>query len=177
VRIDVLDHGYVELVGYMGGDLNVVNAARCSFGKNKLELDDSDFKLIKYLADNRHYSPFRHTQLQFLVKAPEFVMRQWYKHVVGISFSEGREVDHAWNELSMRYTNMADADFYTPETFRSQSKSNKQSSNDDSINPVVGTVWKPDPETLTMSGPREMLADELVKDMVASAKCAYESLI
>ena len=59
------------------------------------------------------------------MKAPEFVMRQWYKHVVGIeTTSNSSTKDHAWNEISGRYVEVED--FYTPEVFRKQSEDNKQ---------------------------------------------------
>lgn len=128
MKIDVLDKGFVELRDKMGGDLTVINSARVSFGKQKTELTDGDRKLIKYLADNKHMSPFRHVQLQFHLKAPEFVMRQWYKHVVGIAYGD-RCVDHAWNEISGRYTE--NHEYYTPKVWRSQSKDNKQASTDE----------------------------------------------
>ena len=82
--VSVLDHGFVELIDSMGTDLTVVNSARVSFGKRKTSLSDGDKKLIRYLAEHKHWSPFRHVQLQFHCKVPEFVARQWYKHVVGI---------------------------------------------------------------------------------------------
>jgi thymidylate synthase (FAD) len=132
--ITVLDHGFVELIDALGNDLTVVNSARVSFGKRKTELDAGDEKLIKYLAQHKHWSPFRHVQLQFHCKVPEFVARQWYKHVVGIAYSEGATNDHAWNEISLRYVDAGDFDFYTPlEGFRKQSASNKQASTDELI--------------------------------------------
>ncbi len=127
-HIDVLDHGFVELVDALGSDLTVVNSARVSFGKRKTELSEGDKKLIKFLADHKHWSPFRHVQLQFHCKVPEFVARQWYKHVVGIAYSEMPTVDHAWNEVSLRYVNASEFDFYTPDGFRTQSDDNKQAS-------------------------------------------------
>ncbi len=75
--VNVLDKGFVELVDVLGTDLTVVNTARCSFGKRKTELDESDVKLINYLAKHQHWSPFRHVQLQFHCKVPEFIARQW----------------------------------------------------------------------------------------------------
>lgn len=133
-RIDVLDHGFVELVDSMGSDLTVVNAARVSFGNRKYELDDKDVKLINYLAKHKHWSPFRHVQFQFHIKAPEIVLRQHYKHVVGIRTTEGTgyvENDHAWNELSLRYVRADELDFYIPEKFRLQSADNKQGSTEE----------------------------------------------
>ena len=87
---EVLGRGFVELVDTLGSDLTVVNSARVSFGKRKDVFDNSDRRLVKYLAKYKHFSPFRHIQAQFHIKAPEFVMRQWYKHVVGIETSSKR---------------------------------------------------------------------------------------
>ena len=122
---EVLDKGFVELVDTLGSDLTVVNSARVSFGKRKDVFDNSDRRLVKYLAKYKHFSPFRHIQAQFHIKAPEFVMRQWYKHVVGIETSSNSSVkDHAWNEISGRYVEVED--YYTPSVFRQQSEDNKQ---------------------------------------------------
>jgi len=125
----VLDKGFIEVVDKLGNDLTVVNSARVSFGKRKDKLDSSDEKLIKYLIENKHYSPFRHVMVQFHLKAPEFVMRQWYKHVVGIETTSSHPTkDHAWNEISGRYVEIDEKNYYSPQTWRSQSKDNKQAS-------------------------------------------------
>lgn len=125
----ILDKGFIEVIDHLGTDLTVVNSARVSFGKKKEILDDSDVKLMKYLKDNKHYSPFRHVMVQFHIKAPEFVMRQWYKHVVGIETTSSYPTkDHAWNEISGRYTKMSETDYYTPQEWRTQSENNKQAS-------------------------------------------------
>nr|AIA15908.1 Thymidylate synthase complementing protein [uncultured bacterium] len=138
--MQVLDHGFVELIDTLGSDLTVVNAARVSFGKRKTEMSPGDKKLIKYLADHQHWSPFRHVQLQFHCKVPEFVARQWYKHVVGIAYTEGSAVDHAWNEISLRYVDASEFDFYVPEKFRKQSEDNKQASLDEWVDDPAGTL-------------------------------------
>jgi thymidylate synthase (FAD) len=117
-EIPVLDKGFVKLVDHMGSDLSVVNAARVSFGKRKEEFDDSDAKLVRYLAKHEHTSPFRHTALTLHVKAPIFVFRQWMKHRIGSEF----------NEISGRYVVFPEDEFYVPEVFRQQSKDNKQGS-------------------------------------------------
>ena len=104
MKSQVLDKGFIEVVDSLGNDLTVVNSARVSFGKRKKKWDKSDERLVRYLAKYKHYSPFRHLQVQFHIKAPEFVMRQWYKHVVGIeTTSSSSTKDHAWNEISGRY--------------------------------------------------------------------------
>jgi thymidylate synthase (FAD) len=82
------EQGFIALLDHMGDDRTVVNAARVSFGKRITEFDaDKDSKLLDYLAANKHMSPFRHPQLSFHLKAPEAVMRQAYKHVVGIGWT------------------------------------------------------------------------------------------
>jgi len=127
IKSDVLDKGFIEVVDSLGSDLTVVNSARVSFGKRKEKFDKSDERLVRYLAKYKHYSPFRHLQVQFHIKAPEFVMRQWYKHVVGIeTTSNSSAKDHAWNEISGRYVPVED--FYYPSVWRKQSDDNKQAS-------------------------------------------------
>jgi thymidylate synthase (FAD) len=117
-EIPVLDRGFVRLIDHMGSDLSIVNAARVSFGKRKQVFDETDGKLISYLADHEHTSPFRHTALTFHVKAPIFVFRQWMKHRIASEF----------NELSGRYVEFPEDEFFVPETFRRQAKINKQGS-------------------------------------------------
>ena len=115
LKIDVLDKGFVEVVDSLGSDLTVVNSVRVSFGKRKKKWDKSDEKLVNYLAKHKHYSPFRHLQIQFHIKAPEFVMRQWYKHIVGIeTTSNSSTKDHAWNEISGRYVQYQDWGDHNP---------------------------------------------------------------
>ena len=127
LRSKVLDKGFIEVVDSLGNDLTVVNSARVSFGKRKTVWNASDRRLVKYLAKHKHYSPFRHLQVQFHIKAPEFVMRQWYKHVVGIeTTSNSSTKDHAWNEISGRYVEVED--YYIPNVWRKQSEDNKQAS-------------------------------------------------
>jgi thymidylate synthase (FAD) len=117
-EFSVLDRGFVRLIDHMGSDLSVVNAARVSFGKRKEVFDEADGKLIGYLAEHDHTSPFRHTALTFHVKAPIFVFRQWMKHRIASEF----------NEISGRYVEFQEDEFYLPATFRRQAKVNKQGS-------------------------------------------------
>ena len=82
----------VTYIDHMGSDLSVVNAARVSFGKksgwanfksgdaHRGVLHDKDRKLIHYLAEHKHLSPFGHCFASFHVKAPVFVVRQLGKH-------------------------------------------------------------------------------------------------
>ena len=112
----------VALIDQMGDDLSVVNAARVSFDKVHLEIEPSDEKLIKYLADHNHWSPFAHTSLQFHIRAPIFVARQLAKHQVGL----------VWNEVSRRYVSDT-PDTWKPEMWRKAADDKKQGSMDEPI--------------------------------------------
>ena len=146
MKREILDKGFIQVIDKLGNDLTVVNSARVSFVKRKEKFDESDRKLVKYLAKHKHWSPFRHLMVQFHVKAPEFVMRQWYKHVVGIeTTSTSSAKDHAWNEISGRYVPVTD--FYSPNNWRRQSEDNKQASegsidNQDAANNVFTEVMQ-----------------------------------
>lgn len=117
--------GKVELVQHMGEDITIVNSARVSFGVHKSELDEKDKKLIKYLINHRHTSTLEHNIATFRIKVPLFVRSQHHRHRTW-----------SYNEISRRYTDL-NMEFYEPETFRTQHKSNRQSSNNDEINPEV----------------------------------------
>lgn len=138
-KIDVLDKGFVALVDHMGSDLTVVNAARVSFRKRSdwdvdcdcrgvvancmcpRRLSEKDSKLIQFLADHRHDTPFCHPQVQLHMKMPIFVARQWMRSGVGIRISEPAdgclEVDMAFNETSRRYV-QDEPEFYEPQQWR-----------------------------------------------------------
>jgi thymidylate synthase (FAD) len=112
----------------MGSDISVVNAARVSFGKksgwasfksgdaHRGVLHDKDRKLIHYLAEHKHLSPFGHCFASFHVKAPLFVARQLVKH----KFLR-------WNEISRRYVD-SEPEFYEPDEWRGRSEDKKQGS-------------------------------------------------
>ena len=86
--------------------VSVVNAARVSYSKDKQDVHElKDEKLIKYLAEHEHWSPFAHASMQFRIKAPIFVARQLVKHQVGL----------VWNEVSRRYVD------YPPEIYKPDS--------------------------------------------------------
>jgi thymidylate synthase (FAD) len=115
-----------ELIDSMGSDLTVVNAARVSFSAHKKpnqgkytvssEFNSKDEKLIGYLADNWHTSPFEHCTITFRIKCPLFIARQIMRHR---TFS--------YNEISRRYTSK-DIEFWMPEQIRLQSEHNLQCS-------------------------------------------------
>ncbi len=116
-RLDVLDHGFVRLVDYLGGDARIVQAARVSYGEGTKTVRE-DRALIDYLLRNRHTSPFEQVVFTFHVRMPIFVARQWIRHRTA-----------RVNEMSGRYSVMGD-EFYLPRPFevRFQSDENKQGS-------------------------------------------------
>ncbi len=81
--IRVLDHGFVRLDDAMADDLSVVNGARVSFARRKLEMDASDEGLIRFLMRDRHGSPFEHNAFRFHIRCPIFVAREWFRHRIG----------------------------------------------------------------------------------------------
>lgn len=126
MKIDVLDKGYVRLVDTLGNDLSIANAARVSYDKQSTEMSERDAKLIKFLWDERHTSPFRHAAMTFEVYAPLFVARQWWKHAVASTHLDDQ---NGWNESSRRYIT-ENEEFYVPEAheWRSKPENSKQGS-------------------------------------------------
>jgi len=106
----------VQYINHMGDDLTVVNAARVSFGSTKKTLDSKDEKLIKYLSDNKHFSPFEHCTLTVKITVPIYISKQIMRHR---TFS--------YNEISRRYTSK-NMKFFIPDEFRKQSTSDRQAS-------------------------------------------------
>lgn len=109
-----------ELLSYFGGDLMVANIARVSYDKESTEFGEKDAKLLKYLAEHKHTTPFRHPQLQFRIECPIFVERQLFTHQIG----------WARNSISGRYVDFSDS-YWLPEKLRFQAKNSKQGSAED----------------------------------------------
>lgn len=107
----------VELLNHFGDDLMIANIARVSYDKESADLSEKDEKLIKFLAEHKHTSPFRHAQLQFRIQCPIFVERQLFTHQIG----------WARNSISGRYVDFSDS-YDVPTKLRYQSKSSKQGS-------------------------------------------------
>lgn len=113
----------VELLDVMGNDLMVVNVARVSYGKWSYYVNDKDIKLLKYLYDHKHVSPWKHPQLQFRITCPIFVERQLFKHQIGMSA----------NSISGRYVDFSES-FWELKTLRKQSIDSKQGSSNELLN-------------------------------------------
>jgi len=142
----------VQYINHMGDDLSVVNSARVSFGKKSdymprvhmgepKVLQHKDEKLIKYLAEHNHKSPFNHAFATFHVKAPIFVARQLQKHEY-----------MPWNEISRRYVD-SEPEFYEPDVWRGRSADKKQGSDG-----VVDTKTRPTNQ-YALQTYRNLLAD------------------
>lgn len=137
-----------ELIDSMGTDLTVVNAARVSFDKesdweyvdqkfgthipkeyfnqynprNEIRLSEKDIKLISYLANHNHWTPFSHVQITMRETVPIFVARQRFKHMVGFTY----------NEMSRRYVS-DEPTFFVPDSWRRASENKKQGSSNEEI--------------------------------------------
>jgi thymidylate synthase (FAD) len=99
----VLDHGFVALIDYMGGDLAIERAARCSYtiGPEVRDIGETR-RLIRYLFRHEHMSPFEMTNIQVHMALPIFSDRQFVRHRMS-----------SRNEYSGRYSPMPML-FYTP---------------------------------------------------------------
>ena len=105
-KIELFDgQGYVELVDHMGDELRIVNAAKISYGRQTDTLDENSKGILKSLLSNGHTSPLEQVCFTFLVKAPIFVVRQWFRHRTW-----------SYNEKSRRYSKDT-PEFYIPEYF------------------------------------------------------------
>lgn len=111
------------------------SAARASFGNEDKTGEDqlADNKLMRYLADHEHMTPFEYQHAVFLIECPLFIRSQIMRHR---TFS--------FNEISRRYTS-ENIEFWIPDKFRGQSKSNKQASSDEVITELVPRACYDDP--------------------------------
>ena len=98
----VLDHGFVRVIDYMGDDAAICQAARVSYGAGTKHVSN-DEGLIRYLMRHWHSTPFEMCELKLHVKLPVFVARQWIRHRTANV-----------NEYSARYS-ILDREFYIPE--------------------------------------------------------------
>ena len=128
-KIEVLDHGFVELVDFMGDDYRILQSARVSTGGAAQKGDKQDRGLIRYLYSNKHLSPFEQVVFTFHVKMPIMVARQWMRHR---TFS--------YNEYSLRYSE-AIKEYYIPENFRIQGDKNHQGSGE-SVDETNNFIFK-----------------------------------
>jgi len=115
VEFTVLDKGTIEIVDWMGEDSDIVKAARISTGASTKSVTE-DERLIDYLIEHQHTSPFEMCEIKLKLCMPIFIARQWMRHRMA-----------SINEYSGRYSEMKD-EFYVPTEFRKQSQINHQGS-------------------------------------------------
>jgi thymidylate synthase (FAD) len=112
---ELLDHGFIRVIDYMGDDAAIVQAARVSYGAGTKHVQN-DEGLIRYLMRHWHSTPFEMCEIKLHVKLPVFVARQWIRHRTANV-----------NEYSARYS-ILDREFYIPqpEQLAAQSVVNNQ---------------------------------------------------
>lgn len=141
--------GFVEVMEKFGDDLTVVNAARVSFDKESYSLTEGDKKLIKYLANHDHISPFFHPQIRLRIKMPIYCLREYFRHNIGLSR----------NEISRRYVDFAPECWVPkPDEIRERDPKAKQGSKATPVEDSEG-AWK------------------LMNDQVQSAMTTYDELL
>jgi len=155
----------VALIHYIGDDLDVVNAARVSFQKKSYSLDERDKKLIKYLAEHKHHSPFNHSFLSFRVKAPIFVARQLVKHKF-----------MPWNEVSRRYVD-SEPEFYLPEYWRRKADNVKQGSSEEKVVLRLYDPFEDDDGLLETPFDHIKLSLQMYEDMLSQGVCPEQARI
>lgn len=137
----VLDYGYIELIEHWGSDERIIEAARMSTGKGfngwgtqhhvqcATAVDPinicgcpegwpktGDEKLLAYLYNNKHSTPFEMAGMIVEVKAPIFVFREWHRHRT-----------QSYNEMSARYIPLPDENYIpSVERLMMQGGANKQ---------------------------------------------------
>lgn len=123
MKVEVLDHGYVSLVETWGADERIIEAARMSTNKGfqgwgpTQDGKPGDEKLLRYLWEHKHATPFEMAGAIIEVQLPIFVAREWHRHRT-----------QSYNEMSARYTPLPDFN-YVPTRDRlleHTSKGNKQ---------------------------------------------------
>ena len=146
----MLKHGFVRLVDSMPSsnlDAAIVQAARVSYAGGTT-VTRSDKGLIRYLMRHWHNTPFEMVEFKFHIKMPIFIARQHMRHRTA-----------SVNELSGRYSEMPE-EFFTPDAYRLQSKTNKQSSEGS-----LGLELARTPEQLSHE------AFDLYRDMLGAGCC------
>ena len=159
MKIQVLDHGYVEFIEAYGtgksgvGELDlaldpnvageieipyhyecgIIEAARQST-QGSFRGWETDQRLLTYLYEHKHSTPFEFAGMIIEVQAPIFVLREWHRHRT-----------QSYNEMSARYTPLPDL-YYTPDydvvmERASRSEANKQASGSGFKDPEDVGFW------------------------------------
>ena len=93
----------VELVDAMGDDNRIIQAMLVSTQGGEALEAEATYGRINFLMKNRHGTPFEHAAMTFYAEVPIFVLREWHRHRIGVSY----------NEMSGRYTQLPPT-YYIP---------------------------------------------------------------
>ena len=178
-------HGYVELVESWGSDETIVSSARmstqkgfqgwgphCQICKRPLgegsnwitcpneecegaDVEPGDEKLLRFLYEHAHSTPFEFAGLTIEVQAPIFVFREWMRHRVPFGYSEA----------SSRYSPLPDMN-YIPTVERLMM-------GNDGKNKQAGTIAGTAP--LTEDGAR--LFQHMLQGSYDAAEALYQSAL
>lgn len=104
--MEFVNKSTVKLIKHNASDEDVAHAAWVSnFGTGAVERDTSDVsKLINFLYNNKHMSPFEHGSFTFFIDTPIFVAREFMRHR---TFS--------YNETSGRYKELEPRFYLVPD--------------------------------------------------------------
>lgn len=126
MKIQVLDHGYVEFIeawgtgksgdiqrsnydpNYTDYEVGIIEAARQSTSDGFVSWEPykdhpkGDAGLLEFLYKNKHETPFEFAGMVIEVQAPIIVFREWHRHRT-----------QSYNEMSARYTPLPDL-YYEP---------------------------------------------------------------
>lgn len=105
----------VSLMTHLGSWQTVAQIARTSTNAHPNPARDK--KLVRYLYQNKHTSPFEFVVTRWYVEAPIFIARQWFRHRTW-----------SYSEQSARYTDIRGAETFVPHVWRNQAEKNRQSS-------------------------------------------------
>lgn len=176
LRRQVLGDGFVELIDHLGGEDAPVDAARVSFGKRASEFTPAkNDRLVKYLLEHNHTTPFEMVVYKFRVRAPVVVWWHWVRHRMA-----------SYNFISGRYVPFEETDVHRVpnDGWRKQSASNKQGSSGELADPTTGAWYNAEIDKLythAFNLYRSMLADGVAREqarlVLPFAAVYYEAIV
>lgn len=104
--IQVLDHGYVQLIESWGCDERIIESARVSTQGGFVSWEPyeghpkGDAGLLAYLWKNKHSTPFEFAGMTLEIQAPIAVFREWH-----------RSRTQSYSEMSARYMPIPDVNY------------------------------------------------------------------
>lgn len=108
--------GLAESLAHPGAPHEYMTVEQFHCKGHEMNTRSGDEKLLRYLYEHKHSTPFEMAGLVIEVQAPIFVFRQWHRHRT-----------QSYNELSARYTPLPAVDYIpTVERLLSDGGKNKQ---------------------------------------------------